>query len=158
MEIYIFKKHNRCPYLNYGFYNPIVKQYLLENLDWNRHSGEHRIFKVIVLKPENKTSNFIKTGTMLFNNKPVEKSVEDLPTTATLKTKYGSLRDGDIALARSNDKHVYIGVVTNFTENTIYMKNAIYVFVNESTNNIGIQCLDTYSFPIQDLCGITKNH
>lgn len=97
------------------------------------------------------------TGTMLFNNKPVEGSTKDLPTVTTLRTKYGSLRDGDIAISKSNDKHVYIGTVTNFTENTIYMKNAIYVFVNESTNNIGIQCLDTHNFPIQDLCGITKN-
>ena len=112
--------------------------------------------KSLFLKPENKTSNFIKAGTM-FNGKPVEKSVDDLPTVSMLRTKYGYLRDGDIALARSNDKHVYIGVVTNFTENTIYMKNAIYVFVNESTNNIGIQCLNTYSFLVRDLCGITKN-
>lgn len=111
----------------------------------------------LLLKPENKTSNFIKTGTMLFNNKPVGTSVEELPTVTTLKTKYGSLRDGDIVLARSNDKHVYIGVVTRFTEKTIYIKNTIYVFVNETTNNIDIQCLDTYSFPMQDLCGITKN-
>lgn len=113
--------------------------------------------KSLFFKPENKTSNFIKTGTMLFNGKPVEKSIDDLPTVATLKTKYGSLRDGYIALARSNDKHVYIGTVFDFTEKTIYIKNIVYVFVNESTNNIGIQCLDTYSFPIQDLCGITKN-
>lgn len=112
--------------------------------------------KSLFLKPENKTSNFIKAGTMLFNGKPVEKSVDDLPPAATLRTKYGSLRDGDIAISKSNDKHCYIGTVTNFTENTIYMKNGIYVFVNESTNNIGIQCLDTYSFLIQDLCGITK--
>lgn len=113
--------------------------------------------RALFLKPENKISKPIQTGTMLLSEKPVGTSVEELSTVTTLKTKYGSLRDGDIALARSNDKHVYIGVVTNFTENTIYMKNAIYVFVNESTNNIGIQCLDTYSFPIQDLCGITKN-
>lgn len=113
--------------------------------------------RALFLKPENKISNFIKTGTMLLSEKPVGTSVEELPTVTTLKTKYGSLRDGDIVLARSNNKHVYIGTVTNFIENTIYMKNAIYVFVNESTNNIGIQCLDTYSFPIQDLCGITKN-
>ena len=113
--------------------------------------------KSLFLKPENKTSNFIKADTMLFNGKPVEKSVDDLPTVATLKTKYGSLRDGYIALARSNDKHVYIGTVFDFTEKTIYIKNIVYVFVNESTNNIGIQCLDTYEFPIQDLCGITKN-
>ena len=112
--------------------------------------------KSLFLKPENKTSNFIKTGTMLFNGKPVEKSVDDLPTVATLRTKYGSLRNGDIALARSNDKHVYIGTVFNFTENTIYMKNVIYVFVNESTNNIGVLCLQNYEFPIQELCGITK--
>lgn len=114
----------------------------------------------LAVTPENiecLKSLFLKPDTMLFNGKLVEKSVDDLPTVATLRTKYGSLRDGDIALARSNDKHVYIGVVTNFTENTIYMENAIYVFVNESTNNIGIQCLDTHSFPIQDLCGITKN-
>ena len=113
--------------------------------------------KSLFLKPENKTSNSIKTGTMLFNGKSVEKSVDDLPTVATLRTKYGLLRDGDIAISKSNDKHCYIGTVTHFTENTIYMKNVIYVFVNESTNNIGIQCFDTYSFLIQDLCGITKN-
>lgn len=111
----------------------------------------------LLLKPENKTSNFIKAGTMLFNNKPVGTSVEELPTVTTLKTKYGSLRDGDIALARSNDKHVYIGVVTRFTEKTIYIKNTIHVFVNETTNNIGIQCVENYEFLIQDLCGITKN-
>lgn len=113
--------------------------------------------KSLFLKPENKNRGGIMTGTMLFNNKPVGTSVEELPTVATLRTKYGSLRDGDIALARSNDKHVYIGTVTRFTEKTICIKNAAYVFVNESTNNIGIQCLETYEFPIQDLCGITKN-
>lgn len=84
--------------------------------------------RALFLKPENKVSNSIKTGTMLFNGKPVEKSVDDLPTVATLRTKYGYLRDGDVALARSNDKHVYIGVVTNFTENTIYMKKCNLCF------------------------------
>lgn len=113
--------------------------------------------KSLLLKPENKVSNFIGSGTMLFNGKSVEKSVDDLPTVATLTTKYGLLRDGDIALARSNDKHVYIGTVIRFIGKTICIKNVIYVFVNESTNNIGIQCLDTYEFPIYDLCGITKN-
>lgn len=113
--------------------------------------------KSLLLKPENKVSNFIGSGTMLFNGKSVEKSVDDLPTVATLTTKYGLLRDGDIALARSNDKHVYIGTVIRFIGKTICIKNVIYVFVNESTNNIGIQCLDTYAFPIYDLCGITKN-
>lgn len=113
--------------------------------------------KSLFLKPENKISNFIGSGTMLFNGKPVEDSIRDLPTVATLRTKYGSLKNGDLVIAQSNDKNVYIGTVTNFTENTIYMKNAIYVFVNESTNNIGIQYLDTYSFLVRDLCGITKN-
>lgn len=111
--------------------------------------------KSLFLKPENKTSNF--TPTVLFNGKSVEKSVDDLPTVATLRTKYGSLRDGDIALARSNDKHVYIGTVTRFTEKMIYVKNTIYVFINESTNDIGIQCVENYEFPIQELCGVTKN-
>lgn len=111
--------------------------------------------KSLFLKPENKISNFIPT--VLFNGKSVDKSVDDLPTVATLRTKYGLLRDGDIALARSNDKHVYIGTVFNFTEKTIYIKNVTYVFVNESTSNIGIQCLDTYGFSIQELCGVTKN-
>lgn len=113
--------------------------------------------RALFLKPENKTFSSIPTGTMLFNGKPVEGSEKDLPTVTTLRTKYGSLRDGDLVIAQSNNKNAYVGTVTRFTENTIYMKNAIYVFVNESTNNIGIQCLDTYSFPIQDLCGITKN-
>ena len=111
--------------------------------------------KSLFLKPENRDSNFIPT--ILFNGKSVEKSLDDLPTVATLRTKYGLLRDGDIALARSNDKHVYIGTVTRFTEKTIYVKNTIYVFINESTNDIGIQCFNTYEFPIQELCGITKN-
>ena len=109
----------------------------------------------LFVKPENKISGGVPT--MLFNGKPVNGSVEDLPTVTTLNTKYGYLRDGDTAIARSNDKHVYIGVVTRFTEKTIYVKNTIYAFVNESTNNIGIQCMDTYSFPVQELCGITKN-
>lgn len=113
--------------------------------------------KSLFLKPENKISNVIKSGTMLFNGKSVEKSVDDLPTVATLRTKYGSLRDGDLVISQSNDKNVYIGTVARFTEKTIYIKNVIYVFVNESTNNIGIQCLDTYNFLVQDLCGITKN-
>lgn len=113
--------------------------------------------KSLFLKPENKISNFIGSGTMLFNGKPVYKSVDDLPTVATLRTKYGLLSNGDIALTRSNDKHVYIGAVTRFTEKTIYVKNAIYVFINESTNNIGIQCVENYEFPIQELCGVTKN-
>lgn len=112
--------------------------------------------KSLFLKPESQVSNFISTGKMLFNGKSVNKSVKDLPTVATLKTKYGYLRDGDIAIAQSNDKHVYIGIVTNFTENTIYVKNVVYAFVNESTNNIGIQCIDTYNFNIRELCGITK--
>lgn len=64
--------------------------------------------RALFLKPENKISGDILSGTMLFNGKPVEKSADDLPTVTTLKTKYGSLRDGDIALARSNDKYVYI--------------------------------------------------
>lgn len=76
--------------------------------------------KSLFLKPENKNRGGIMTGTMLFNGKPIEKSVDDLPTVATLRTKYGSLRDRDIVLARSNDKHVYIGTVTRFTEKTIY--------------------------------------
>lgn len=113
--------------------------------------------KSLFLKPESQVSNFIPTGTMLFNGKSVDESVKDLPTVATLKTKYGYLRDGDIAISRSNDKHVYIGVVTRFTEKTIYVKNTIYAFVNESTNNIGVSCLQNYEFPIQELCGITKN-
>lgn len=32
MEVYIFDKNRRCPYLNYGFYNPIIKQYVEDNL------------------------------------------------------------------------------------------------------------------------------
>lgn len=33
MEVYIFDKNRRCPYLNYGFYNPIIKQYVEDNLN-----------------------------------------------------------------------------------------------------------------------------
>lgn len=112
--------------------------------------------KLLFLKPENKTSDVIPSGTMLFNNEPVEKSIKDLPTVATLKTKFGILQQGDIVISQSS-KHAYIGVVTRFTESTVSLKNVIYVYVDESTGSIGINCHATYSVLVQDITGLTKN-
>lgn len=44
--------------------------------------------KSLFLKPENKTSNFIKAGTMLFNGKPVEKSVDYLDQRPSVGTVF----------------------------------------------------------------------
>lgn len=113
--------------------------------------------KALFLKPENKTSDVISAGTMLFNGKPIEKSVEDLPTVATLRTQFGFLQEGDIAVSKSNNHSVYIGIVTKFTDKTIYMKNVTNVFTSEAMSGIGIQCGLTYSFLVEELAGFTKN-
>lgn len=41
MEVYIFSKNRRCPYLHYAFLIPEVEQYANENLDW--FTSEHKI-------------------------------------------------------------------------------------------------------------------
>lgn len=41
MEVYIFSKNRRCPYLHYAFLIPEVEQYANENLDW--FTPEHKI-------------------------------------------------------------------------------------------------------------------
>lgn len=56
-----------------------------------------------------------------------------------------------------NARQTVINTYENQLIHAFEHKNTICVFINESTNNIGIQCIDTHSFPIQDLCGITKN-
>ena len=113
--------------------------------------------KSLFLKPENKTSNFIPSGTMLFDNKPNGKPVEDLPTVTTLTTKFGVLQEGDIVVSKSNDNSVYVGIVTRFTDKTIYTKNTTNIFTVKETGNMGIQCNMTHAFLIEELKGVTKN-
>ena len=41
MEIYIFQKNKRCPYLHYALLIPEITQYADKNLDWN--TIEHKV-------------------------------------------------------------------------------------------------------------------
>lgn len=41
MEVYIFRKDRRCPYLHYAFLIPEVEQYADKNLDWL--TPEHKV-------------------------------------------------------------------------------------------------------------------
>lgn len=41
MEIYIFQKNKRCPYLHYALLTPEVTHYADKNLDWN--TIEHKV-------------------------------------------------------------------------------------------------------------------
>ena len=41
MEVYIFQKNKRCPYLHYSFLVTEVEQYANANLDWTQ--GEHQV-------------------------------------------------------------------------------------------------------------------
>ena len=111
--------------------------------------------QALFVKPENKTSDISTKGALL--SSVYKPTVEDLPTVATLKTKFGLLREGDTVVAQSNNKSVYVGTVVRFTDKTIYLKNVVYVFVNEQTNNLGINCCAPYSFSIKELSGVTKN-
>lgn len=43
MEVYIFKKNKRCPYLNYGFYLDAVVQHPLNQLQLDWLKNEHKI-------------------------------------------------------------------------------------------------------------------
>ncbi len=115
--------------------------------------------KSLFLKPENKISNVIKSGTMLFNGKPVEDSIRDLPTVATLRTKFGELRDGDIVIAKSGDKSAYIGTVARFTTGTIYTKNTYNFYISsvDDSPTLSIQHVGAYCFNLEELAGITKN-
>lgn len=113
--------------------------------------------KSLFLKPENKTSDVIPSGTMLFNGKPVEKSVEDLPTVATLRTKFGFLQEGDIVCTQSNNKHVYVGIVNRFTDKTVYLKNVTCVSINESDRSICVNSHPVYAALVQEIISITKN-
>lgn len=38
MEVYIFQKNKRCPYLHYGFLVTEIERYANENLDWETKS------------------------------------------------------------------------------------------------------------------------
>lgn len=113
--------------------------------------------KSLLLKPENKISNVISSDTMLFNSKPVEKSTEDLPTVATLRTQFGFLQEGDIVCTQSNNKHVYVGIVNRFTDKTVYLKNVTYVSINESDKSICVNSHPIYSALVQEIISITKN-
>lgn len=41
MEVYIFDKNRRCPYLHYAFLTTEIERYAIENLDWS--NGEHKV-------------------------------------------------------------------------------------------------------------------
>lgn len=41
MEVYIFQKNRRCPYLHYALLIPEITQYADKNLDWNMI--EHKV-------------------------------------------------------------------------------------------------------------------
>lgn len=41
MEVYIFDKDKRCPYLHYAFLTTEIERYAAENLDWS--NGEHKV-------------------------------------------------------------------------------------------------------------------
>lgn len=41
MEVYIFQKNKRCPYLHYSFLVAEIEQYVNENLDWTK--AEHQV-------------------------------------------------------------------------------------------------------------------
>lgn len=43
MEVYIFKKNKRCPYLHYNFLAIAIERYAVENLDWKTISREHQV-------------------------------------------------------------------------------------------------------------------
>lgn len=114
--------------------------------------------KSLFLKPENKTSNIISSGTMLFNGKPVEESAEDLPKIATLRTNCGLLREGDTIVAKITNDIAYFGVVTRFTEEQVFLKNAYRFQVLKTHNsNWTYQELGIISIPPKDIVSITKN-
>ena len=113
--------------------------------------------KSLFSEPKNKISDVISSATMLFNGKSVEKSVEDLPKIATLRTKFGYLQEGDIVCTQSNNKHVYVGIVNRFTDKTVYLKNVIYISINESDRSICVNSHPIYSALVQEIISITKN-
>lgn len=113
--------------------------------------------KSLFSEPKNKISDVISSATMLFNGKPVEKSVEDLPKIATLRTKFGILQQGDIVCTQSNNKHVYVGIVNGFTDKTVYLKNVTYISINESDRSICVNSHPIYSALVQEIISITKN-
>lgn len=41
MEVYIFDKDKRCPYLHYAFLTTEIERYAIENLDWTNR--EHKV-------------------------------------------------------------------------------------------------------------------
>lgn len=43
MEVYIFQKNKRCPYLHYAFLTLGFEQYALDNLDWESLSAEPKV-------------------------------------------------------------------------------------------------------------------
>jgi hypothetical protein len=45
MEVYIFGKNKRCPYLNYGFYLDEVTQHPLNQLQFDCLATEHKVSK-----------------------------------------------------------------------------------------------------------------
>lgn len=43
MEVYIFQKNKRCPYLHYNFLAIAIERYAVENLDWKTIGREHQV-------------------------------------------------------------------------------------------------------------------
>lgn len=115
--------------------------------------------KSLFLKPENKISNIVSADTMLFNGKSVGKSVEDVPMVATLRTNCGLLQEGDVIAIKVTTNVAYFGIVTRFTENQVFLKNAYKFHVAPADNgcNWTYSPIGNVSVPPKDIVSITKN-
>ena len=108
----------------------------------------------LLLKPENKISNFIQP-----NSKTVEKSIKEPPMIETLRTDVGLLMVGDTIVVSVTENVAYIGVVTRFTENQVFLKNAyrFHVAHADNGNNWTYSPMGNVSIPPRDIVSITKN-
>lgn len=109
----------------------------------------------LLLKPENKISNFIQSD----NSKTVEKSIKGLPMIETLRTDAGLLMTGDTIVVSVTENVAYIGVVTRFTENQVFLKNAyrFHVAHADNGNNWTYSPMGNVSISPRDIVSITKN-
>lgn len=90
MEVYIFSKNRRCPYLHYAFLISEVEQYVNEHLDWN--SMEHKVDIPFL-------HQWLHDAQVLYNN---------IDTTPPTKTKRATVEKVTISDFREK---VYIGTV-----------------------------------------------
>lgn len=111
--------------------------------------------KSLFLKPENKISDVIKPETMLFNGKAAEKPL----MIETLRTNVGLLMAGDTVVVNVTNNIAYVGVVTRFTENQVFLKNAykFAVVPPDNGNNWTYSPLGNISVPPKEIVSITKN-